>query len=68
MSRKENVNNLRGLSAAELDQKKSAFEKDLFDLRQKKGLGQLDKPHQFRLIRKQVAQIETIKREKKNVK
>ena len=58
------INDLRGLSLAELDQKKSALEKELFDLRQKKATGTLEKPHQFKLIRRQVAQINTIKREK----
>ena len=55
---------LRGLSSAELDQKKSGLEKELFDLRQKKATGTLEKPHQFKVIRRQVAQINTIKREK----
>ena len=55
---------MRGLSSAELDQKKNGLEKDLFDLRQKKAMGTLEKPHQFKLIRKQIAQINTLKREK----
>ena len=55
---------LRGLSLAELDQKKSTLEKEFFDLRQKKASGTLEKPHQFKLIRRQIAQINTIKREK----
>ena len=55
---------LRGLSSAELDQKKNGLEKDLFDLRQKKATGTLEKPHEFKTIRRQIAQINTIKREK----
>ena len=55
---------LRGLSHAELDQKKNGLEKELHDLRQKKALGTLDKPHFFKTIRKQIAQINTIKKEK----
>ena len=58
------ANDVRGLSPAELEQKKSALEKELFDLRQKKATGTLEKPHQFRTLRRQVAQINTIKREK----
>lgn len=54
---------LRGLSAAELDHKKASLEKELFELRQKKITGQLDKPHQFKLARKQIARINTIRRE-----
>ncbi len=55
---------LRGLSSLELDQKKNALEKDLFELRQKKAAGTLEKPHQFKVIRRQIAQINTVKREK----
>ena len=55
---------LRGLSLVELDQKKSGLEKALFDLRQKKAMGTLEKPHQFKVIRRQIAQINTLKREK----
>ncbi len=54
---------LRGLSDQELDQKKDALEKELHDLRQKKLTGQLDKPHQFKLVRRQIAQVNTIKKE-----
>ena len=61
------VKDLRSLSASELDHKKAGFEKDLFDLRQKRVTGQLDKPHQFKQIRRQIARINTLKRESKNV-
>lgn len=60
------VGELRGLSSDELAQKRESIEKNLSDLRQKKVTGQLDKPHQFKLLRKQVAQINTIEKEKKN--
>lgn len=55
---------LRGLSHAELDQKKQSLQKELFDLRQKKTMGTLEKPHQFKLIRREIAQISTIRKEK----
>jgi large subunit ribosomal protein L29 len=57
---------LRSLSAQELEHKRAALEKELHDLRQKKITGQLEKPHQFKVARRQVAQINTIMREKKN--
>jgi large subunit ribosomal protein L29 len=57
---------LRGLSVDELKQKKESLEKDLNELRQKKITGQLDKPHQFKLMRRQIAQISTLEKEKKN--
>ena len=59
-------NDLRGLSSVELDQKHQTLEKELQELRQKKVTGQLDKPHFFKAIRKQIAQVNTIQREKKN--
>ena len=68
MNRRENLSSVRGLSVAELEQKKNGYEKDLFDLRQKKVTGQLDKPHQFKALKKQIARIETVKREKKDVR
>ncbi len=57
---------LRGLSADELKQKRTALEKGLNELRQKQITGQLEKPHQFKLMRRQIAQINTIEKEAKN--
>ncbi len=61
------VNDLRALSAQELDQKIIAIEKELHDLRQKRITGQLDKPHLFKRSRRQIAQVLTVKREAKHV-
>ena len=63
---KAGIGELRNLSREELDQKRQALEKDLFELRQKKAGGQLDKPHAFRLLRRQIARINTIKRESRH--
>ena len=57
---------LRGLSVGELDQKLEAMEKELQGLRQKKVTGQLDKPHVFKVVRRQIAQVLTVQREKQN--
>ncbi len=57
---------VRGLSLQEIESKEKALQKDLFELRQKKITGQLDKPHQFKELRRQIAQLNTIKREKQN--
>ena len=59
---------LRNMSVGELGQKISSLEKELHDLRQKKLIGQLDKPHFFKNVRRQIAQLNTITREKKNVR
>ena len=57
---------LRGLSTVELEQKQLTLEKELQELRQKKITGQLDKPHFFKRVRRQIAQVNTVQREKKN--
>ncbi len=62
------VNTLRDLSIQELQSKETALQKDLFDLRQKKITGQLEKPHMFKAVRRQIAQLNTLKREKENAK
>jgi len=61
------VSDLRNLSVPELDQKKNALEKELFELEQMKVTGQLDKPHRFKAVRRQIAQINTLKKEKQHV-
>ena len=60
------VSDIRGLSQDELGLKRQSLEKELGDLRQKKVTGQLDKPHQFKIARRQIARINTIEREKRN--
>ena len=57
---------LRGLSVGELDQKLDAMANELQGLRQKKVTGQLDKPHVFKAVRRQIAQVITVQREKQN--
>ena len=59
---------LRTLSAQELEQKKSQLQVRLHELRQKKVVGQLEKPDEFATARRQIAQINTLLREKKNGK
>ena len=60
------ANDFRPLSGIELDHKLDTLEKELQDLRQKKITGQLDKPHFFKNVRRQIAQVNTVKREKQN--
>jgi large subunit ribosomal protein L29 len=57
---------LRNLSAGEISQKKAALRKELYELRQRKAAGQLEKPHLFKQNRRQLAQLLTVEREKKN--
>ena len=55
---------LRGLSKQELELKKDGLEKELYELRQQRITGQLEKPHFFKLLRRQIAQIKTVQNEK----
>ncbi len=57
---------MRNLTIAELQQKRNEWENELQELRNKKVSGQLDKPHFFKLTRRQIAQAITIEQEKKN--
>ena len=65
---KEKFSELKNLNAADLKNKKNALSKELFELRQKKVTGQLEKPHHFKAARKKIAQINTILRENENVR
>ena len=60
------TNELRGLSIQEIVAKEADCQKELFDLRQKRITGQLDKPHRFKAARREAARLKTIKREKLN--
>lgn len=65
MSPRAKANEFRSLSEAEIEVKKTALGKALFELRQKKVTGQLEKPHEFKQLRRQIAQLNTIQSEKK---
>jgi large subunit ribosomal protein L29 len=57
---------LRQHSAEELTQKTVSLRKELFELTQKREVGQLDRPHRMRQIRREIAQIQTVKNEKRS--
>lgn len=65
MSPKAKAEEFRSLSNDEIELKKTTLSKSLFELRQKKVTGQLEKPHEFKRLRRQIAQLNTIQREKK---
>ena len=51
---------IRDLTSEEQAQKLAEVEKELFNLRLKQTMGQLDKPDQLRLLRRDVARIKTV--------
>lgn len=58
------TNELRKLSNEDLVNKITESKKELFDLRLKQATGSLDKPSRVRELRKDVARMKTILKEK----
>ena len=60
---KMKANEIRKLSAAELEAKLAELKKDLFMLRMQHATNQLDNPLQIAAVKKDIARIKTIIRE-----
>lgn len=58
------VNEIRDLSAAELDQKIASLKEELFNLRFQLATGQLENPMRIREVKKTISRIKTIQRER----
>ena len=54
----------RELTSEELDKKIYELKEELFELRRKKAVGQLEHGEQVLLVRKDLAKAETVKRQK----
>jgi len=59
------VEELRNLSIEELLQKEKSLREDLFKLNNQRYSGQVEKPHMFSSIKRDIARIQTVLREKK---
>lgn len=59
---------IRELSPAEITTKLRATRDELLQLRLRKHTGQVEKPHTIRVLRKDIARLETILNEKKKAK
>ena len=55
---------IRKMSAAELNEKLASLKKDLFFLRMQHATNQLDNPIKIAVVKKDIARIKTIIREK----
>ena len=55
---------IRKMSAAELNEKLAGLKKDLFFLRMQHATNQLDNPMQIAAVKKDIARVKTIIREK----
>ena len=60
---KMKANEIRKMSAAELEGKLAELKKDLFMLRMQHATNQLDNPRQIAVVKKYIARIKTIIRE-----
>ncbi len=58
------IKDLRELSTKELEGKIKKTKEELFNLRMKQSTGNLDKPSQIKELRKDVARMKTILRER----
>ena len=57
------VNDIRNMSAAEMEQKVSGLMEELFNLRFQLATGQLENPMRIREVKKTIARIKTVQRE-----
>lgn len=58
------IDEMRELSTQELEAELSAARQRLFELRRQKAVGQLEHGEEVRTARKEIAKLETIKRER----
>ena len=64
MMKAKELKEIRGLSTEKLEQKLQELKKDLFMLRMQHATNQLDNPMQIAAVKKDIARIKTIIREK----
>ena len=64
MMKAKEVKEIRGLSVEKLEEKLADLKKDLFMLRMQHATNQLDNPMQIAVVKKDIARIKTIIREK----
>ena len=64
MMKAKEIKEIRGLSVEDLDKKLNDLKKDLFMLRMQDAKNQLDNPLQIAAVKKDIARIKTIIREK----
>lgn len=54
------ITELRNLDKEDLQVKLATIKEDLAKLRYAKAVGQVEKPHRFRMLRRTIARIETL--------
>ena len=64
MMKAKELKEIRGLSVEDLEKKLQGLKKDLFMLRMQHATNQLDNPVQIAVVKKEIARVKTIIREK----
>ena len=64
MMKAKEIKEIRGMSVEKLEEKLQGLKKDLFMLRMQHATNQLDNPMQIAAVKKDIARIKTIIREK----
>ena len=64
MMKAKEIKEIRGLSVEDLTKKLNELKKDLFMLRMQHATNQLDNPMQIAAVKKDIARVKTIIREK----
>ena len=64
MMKAKEIKEIRGLSVEKLEEKLQGLKKDLFMLRMQHATNQLDNPMKIAAVKKDIARIKTIIREK----
>jgi large subunit ribosomal protein L29 len=62
MKNSESLKEFKKLNSEQITEKIDQLRKDLFDLRFKQATRQLNETHQFKIIKKQVAQLLTLRK------
>jgi large subunit ribosomal protein L29 len=60
------INEIKDLSVSELQQKNRELDEELFRLRIRRTSGQLDAPSMLKKVRKDIARIKTVLRERED--
>lgn len=60
-----NLKDIRNLNITDLAQREKTLRKELFDMRQQSRMGKVEKPASFKTVRKEIAQILTVIKERK---
>lgn len=61
------TNELRDKSVEDLNKELLSLAREKFNLRMQRGSGQLARPHQMRVVRRNIARVKTILKEKAGI-